>query len=280
MQIGPLVESDLGAAFALSEAEGWNQTVADWQRLLELEPTGCFAARDGHRLIGTVTTTTYERGLSWIGMTIVDREARGQGIGAALMQMALAYLQDRESRDIRLDATPAGRPLYESLGFVVDSEFERWQGTIAPAPRAKVGAQNQSALSMMFTLDRDAYGVSRRRLLERLAAERVAMSAIANTKGEGLEGYALARRGRIATYVGPIVASTVAVAEQLLDDVFGEIAKGPVCLDLHLGGWLPIEALTVRGMSKRRALTRMRHGEATLSPTSPSICASAGPEYG
>jgi len=61
MKLGLLKEEDVSAALALSAAEEWNQTAADWSRLTRLEPSGCFAAREGHRLVGTVTTTTYGR---------------------------------------------------------------------------------------------------------------------------------------------------------------------------------------------------------------------------
>jgi len=79
-----LFESDIPSAMRLKEAAGWNQTEADWRRLLSLQPEGCFAAvRDG-RLVGTTTVTIYGE-LAWIGMVLVDREYRRQGIASGLM---------------------------------------------------------------------------------------------------------------------------------------------------------------------------------------------------
>jgi GNAT superfamily N-acetyltransferase len=280
MQIGPLVDSDLSDALALSEAEEWNQTGADWLRLVHLEPTGCFAARDGQQLIGTVTTTTYGRELSWIGMMIVHREARGQGIGAALMHMALAYLQDKGISDIRLDATPAGRPLYASLGFIVESEFERWQGPVAATTGRSLGGSDDDPTRSVLVLDHAAYGADRSRLLERLVVEAVAKAHVFGENQGAPEGYALARRGRLATYLGPLIAPTSSAAERLLNDIVAQVAGEIVCLDLHMGALLDPGLLAARGLSKRRCLTRMRHGVQTAKPTVPSICASAGPEYG
>ena len=78
VKLGLLEPADLRAAVARSAAEGWNQTATDWSRLIELEPAGCFAARRGKHLVGTVTTITYGRALAWIGMMvygfIVNRE--------------------------------------------------------------------------------------------------------------------------------------------------------------------------------------------------------------
>jgi len=125
-----LTESDVGAALALQQLEGWNQTVRDWHRLLQLAPTGCFAAEVDGRLRGTVTTITYGGTLAWIGMMLVAPEHRRRGIGTKLLSTALDYLQTAGIAAVKLDATPVGRPLYEGLGFMPEGLIERWE-TIA-----------------------------------------------------------------------------------------------------------------------------------------------------
>ena len=42
--IRTLRAEDTAAAHALGTREGWNQTAADWSRLLQLDPDGCFGA--------------------------------------------------------------------------------------------------------------------------------------------------------------------------------------------------------------------------------------------
>src|SRR4051812_295102 len=95
IEVGLLFESDIRAAMRLKEAAGWNQTEADWRRLLSLEPNGCFAAVKDGRVVGTTTTTTYGNELAWIGMVLVDPEQRRQGIATQLMKVALEYLKAR-----------------------------------------------------------------------------------------------------------------------------------------------------------------------------------------
>ena len=112
-----LTDGDIGAALALQQLEGWNQTVRDWSRLLQLAPTGCFAAELDGRLSGTVTTITYGGALAWIGMMLVAPEHRRRGIGTKLLSTALDYLQTAGIAAVKLDATPVGQPLYEGLGF-------------------------------------------------------------------------------------------------------------------------------------------------------------------
>lgn len=275
-----LIDEDVPAALALSTAEGWNQTEADWRRLTRLEPAGCFAAREDHRLIGTVTTTTYQRDLAWIGMVIVDPNARERGIGRALMRLALEYLASRGVATIKLDATPAGRPLYESLGFVAEADLERWQG---PAPSTKTPESprlNGVTLEHVLRLDQGAYGADRSRLVELLAADAAAGPLLAESDSGAPTAYALARRGRIATYFGPMVATEPHAAHHLLGELLRYFAGDEVCFDLYTSGLLRRVELAASGLTKRRTLTRMRLGPPNDGECARFVCLSAGPEYG
>ena len=112
LEIRLLFESDIPAAAKLEKAAGWNQTEADWRRLIKLEPNGCFAAIENDQLVGTTTTTTYQGDLAWIGMVLIDPQHRRRGIATRLIETALAYLDGRVAV-IKLDATAQGRPVYE-----------------------------------------------------------------------------------------------------------------------------------------------------------------------
>jgi GNAT superfamily N-acetyltransferase len=280
--LGLLNDEDVDAALALSDAEGWNKTAADWTRITRLEPSGCFAARDGQRVIGTVTTTTYGRTMAWIGMMIVHPDFRRQGVGAALMRFALDYLHGLDIASVKLDATPAGRPLYESLGFAAEAEVERWQGVV----RHPGGPSNSKELTAkpatrpLFELDRAAFGADRSRLLERLVSECPGGPLVVASDDGVLEGYALARQGQTAAYIGPMVVTTARAAAQLLDGMLARFDGETVCLDFHRSGRLEPGVLADRGLSKRRGLTRMRHGPPNDAGDARSIAASAGPEFG
>jgi len=62
----------------LKEQVGWNQLEADWRRLLELQPDGCFFAELGGVPLGTVTTCRFGA-VAWIAMMLVDEAYRRQG---------------------------------------------------------------------------------------------------------------------------------------------------------------------------------------------------------
>src|SRR5205807_2729579 len=110
MRIRPMTSADIPLGMRLKQQNGWNQLEADWQRLLALEPGGCFVAEVDGVGVGTAGACVFGP-VAWIAMVLVDAERRKQGVGTALMEHALAYLNGRGVRSVRLDATPLGQPL-------------------------------------------------------------------------------------------------------------------------------------------------------------------------
>src|SRR5580700_4974672 len=114
LRMRTMLPSDLSFADSLRALAGWNQTPADWRRFLAMQPEGCFMAQWNGVPAGTATTTVYGSDLAWIGMVLVHPEYRRRGIGRGLLLKCIEHLQARRVRCIKLDATPQGRPVYES----------------------------------------------------------------------------------------------------------------------------------------------------------------------
>ena len=123
VDIRPLTADQLDGALALSTLMGWNQRLEDWRVLIELAPSGSFVARDHDRVVGTAIGIDYVH-CGWIAMMLVAPEYRGRGLGARLLEAAMAAIPPQ--LPIRLDATPLGRPLYERHGFVLETPLTRY----------------------------------------------------------------------------------------------------------------------------------------------------------
>lgn len=270
-----LFESDIPAAMRLKEAAGWNQTEMDWHRLLALEPDGCFAAVKDARLVGTTTTTRYGNDLAWIGMVLVDPHERRQGIATRLMNVAIEYLKDKVAT-VKLDATAQGQPLYESSGFRFESVLERWSGTSNPP---NVETPKIDAIHELLPLDRIAFVADRSKLLKRLIEDACIPPVLLRAAAGALSGYALARRGTNADYVGPVVAKSPQHVESLLDQVLSQLPGRRVYIDFNKECGASTSVLSDRGFVKERDLIRMSAG-AQAEKTSPLIIAIAGPETG
>src|SRR6185503_10802164 len=275
VEIRLLFESDIPAAMQLKEAAGWNQTEDDWRRLLWLEPNGCFCAIKDDRLVGTTTTTTYGDELAWVGMVLVDPQHRRQGIAAKLMSVALEYLNGRVGT-VKLDATALGQPVYERFGFQVESLVERWSGAGNSRGRDDT---NTDALREILSLDRVAFNADRSRLIEALISRSVVPPVLVRDADGALSGYALARHGTRANYVGPVVAKDPEQVETLLDEVLSQLGDSRVYIDFNRECSAGMSLLSDRGFVKERDLIRMTSGQRGAK-TSPLIVAIAGPEVG
>jgi GNAT superfamily N-acetyltransferase len=269
-----LFESDIPAAMRLKEAAGWNQTEADWRRLLSLEPNGCFGAVREGRLVGTTTTTIYDE-LAWIGMVLVDPQYRRQGIAAQVLNVALDYLKDKVET-IKLDATALGRSVYEQFGFEVESEIERWAGNSTGRATLSEEVMDRAAL---LDLDRLAFNADRSQLIERLIDEACVPPVLIRAGDGALSGYALARRGSRKTYIGPVVVNNCQVTETLLDRMLSQLPGREIYVDINKECIDDTRLLSDRGFVKERDLIRMVKGGPSQR-TSPLVVAIAGPEVG
>jgi len=91
-------------------------------------------------------------------------------------------------------------------------------------------------------------------------------------------GFALARRGRIAAQIGPIVADGEAQAIALLDAALRDL-HGPVFLDVP-DRWRSIaQWLAGRGFGVQRPFLRMSRGRGGTGDAS-RLFVIAGPEFG
>lgn len=111
--------------------DDWEERLTEQFRFgIEHDQMQWFVAEEDGRLVGTAVAILSLGGL-WItkdliatlaGIYVVP-EFRKRGIGRELTQRAIAWCKERGCVSIRLRASDAGRPLYESLGFVPASEM-------------------------------------------------------------------------------------------------------------------------------------------------------------
>ena len=280
IQIACLHPNDIEAAFRLAYSEGWNQTRSDWLRLLGHQPKGCFGAYSDDRLVGTVTTSLYGTDLAWVGMMLVQSEYRGLGIGRKLMMAALEYAQTGVTT-IKLDATPAGRTLYEALGFLPESGIERWErGGIPPETDPKPAAVQEANIAQLCKIDFIGFGADRAKMLESLSQQSSAQPLVASNQDGTASGYAMARPGSRAMYVGPIVSIDPHVASVLFDRMVDQFGGRAIYVDLYKGSATASTLLSARGFAKQRDLTRMYWGKPSRAGLSPFIFSIGGPEIG
>ncbi len=96
---------------------------AEVSEIVESPATTLFVARDGERVVGSLTLAVFRlpTGLrAWIEDVVVDQAARGQGVGEALNRAAVAEASRLGCRTVDLTSRPsreAANRLYQRLGF-------------------------------------------------------------------------------------------------------------------------------------------------------------------
>ena len=227
-------------------------------------------------MVGTTTTTVYGPDLAWVGMVLVDPEYRRRGIATALMEVALDHLRARGVRTIKLDATPAGRPVYERIGFVPENLLERWAGTGLPSANRQEGF-SPGTWEQIAVIDRAVFGADRAAFMRTIIADSGPPITTTVDRG-GVGGYAFARPGRRAAYIGPVVAEDAGTAARLLTTVAGGL--GPLFIDIDPAFPGAVDLVRELGFVRQRELLRMRLGPPIRIGSSPRVFAIAGPEVG
>jgi ribosomal protein S18 acetylase RimI-like enzyme len=277
LRIRIMVPDDLPSAISLTGHARWNQTPADWRRLLDLEPSGCFVAELNGQVVGTTTTCIFGP-VAWVAMVLVDPQFRRQGIGAALMQHALHFLHERKVPTIRLDATPQGQPLYEKLGFVPEYLLNRYDGA-AKGARPIIPLENAlpEQWDVLIRLDQEVTGTQRRKFLVRLFAEAPEAIRVARS-GQNIRGFVTARPGTNAVQIGPCIAEPDAGAA-LIADAFHRHAGRRVFVDVPLQNQAAVTLAEESGLTVQRQLMRMCRGP-PIPEKVDQLWASSGPEKG
>jgi GNAT superfamily N-acetyltransferase len=281
--VRPFTTNDVAFGMRLKAAAGWNQTEADWRRTLELEPTGCFVgACDG---IDAATLTTAVFGdVAWIAMVLTDPAFRGRGLATALMKHAIAYLEDRGVRSMRLDATALGKPVYEKFGFRVVTEETRYFGApIIDPDRQEVGLRSLLPLPIEQVasagrIDSQATGNDRTRLLSLIARDWPQLAWVW-LNVDRATGFLLARRGSRAAQLGPCVAESADSGRWMMSLGLNALAGQPVYVDVPFANVGANELVRQRGLAIERTFFRMTCGD-DVQEREQEIWANYGPELG
>lgn len=276
-----MTRGDIAFGMSLKQIAGWNQLPLDWERFMEFESQGCFLAHCGGRPAGTACTIAYEKLFGWVGMVLVHPDMRRRGLGTKLLIAGIEYLEGAGLAAVKLDATPMGKQLYDTIGFADEYMLERWQGRgkLGPMPTG-LTELTPAHLDAVVAFDRPIFGADRSRVLKRMLTE-TTIRAVGSFDGTGnLQGYAALRPGQNALYVGPWIATQPEVGERLWEWARATAGDLPMFVDILLPNPHALPLVQQAGFERQRHLIRMYRGE-NVSPGQPELQYGIfGPEVG
>ncbi|MBI5802954.1 MAG: GNAT family N-acetyltransferase [Verrucomicrobia bacterium] len=305
-------KADFVFADSLRALAGWNQTPDDWMRFLNHQPDGCFVAEWDGQPVGTATTTIYEDKVAWIGMVLVHPDARRRGIGRSLLEHCIAFLKPRVAC-IKLDATPLGKTLYDTMGFKDEWTLRRWETARVELPanpmKYRVRRWRDVDVATLQALDAEAFGAVRWQMVQRMTW--IGARALVHlTPKQRVNAFGILRRGARAHYLGPVVADSIAAAgpliksfltelanqpvywsradeaaalaqsELLAHSILKELPNQPIFWDIPDANTCAVELAQRLGFQPQRTLIRMFLGENNWPGDPQKIFALAGPEIG
>ncbi|GAB5559154.1 MAG: GNAT family N-acetyltransferase [Synoicihabitans sp.] len=285
-ETSPLIRSlgpaDLERCCAISAQAHWNQTSSDWNFLFENACTYGVEISD-RGLVGTTVAWPISAEHAWINMVLVDEVCRGRGLAKAMFERCLDDLKSKGVTSF-LDATAMGARVYRKFGFEASAEFVRLKGSAAQLRESSevagvTSADVKSDLAEIAQWDKQVLGGDRESFVRRLMCEAPALSYCHRDKNHRLDGFALGRRGRVATQIGPVVALDLADAQALISATANAI-DGAVYIDVPVVARGLADWLSERGFEVERRFLRMGLDGAELATDWSRYFAIAGPDYG
>jgi predicted N-acetyltransferase YhbS len=193
-------------------------------------------------------------GTGWVGGVAVVPAHRRVGLGGALTEAIVEFLEGRGAATVLLHATALGRPVYERLGFIPETQYRTLSGpTLARGPHeAPVRPGQAGDLEAVAALDRAATGEDRRRLLTALWPA----GGLVATAGGGPLGFHLPSPWRTG---GATIAADPGAGLTLLDAV--RAAPGDeVAISVPTANSTAIDALEAAGFTEVYRTIRMYRG--------------------
>ncbi len=271
-----MATADVPLGLRLCRQAGWNQIESDWRRFLSMQPNGCFVAELDNEPVATTVTCLFGP-VAWIAMVLVDVTARRKGVATSLLKHALEFLDNEGVESVRLDATAAGRPVYEELGFRPEYRLTRYEGTAPAKGQLSTVIPTASLLPQITAFDQRMTGTRREKMLVRLFEESPGEMRVL-CPGDRLEGFVTARRGANATQIGPCVATHDA-GPLLLSDALARWSGRRVFIDVPQDNSGAMTTVETSGLTAQRHFTRMCRGK-RITDDPQAIWASSGPEKG
>jgi GNAT superfamily N-acetyltransferase len=210
MQILPLNQSDIDSLPQI-QPHDWNDIRIPISSYIEPDYIFPFKAEIDDILVGTGTAILHEK-TGWLATIVTHSEYRNKGIGKAITEHLLTFLQNHNCKNIYLIATALGEPVYKKLGFITESHYDFYKNiNLENLAISENISHYQSAYKQaIFDLDKPISGEYRSQHLEDFL-----LDSFVYLQNEKVEGFYLQNLGD-----GLIIANTPEAGVELMKKRF------------------------------------------------------------
>jgi len=259
--VHPLREADLDATdiVVMAAYNVAQSRKSSLQFYMALQPDGAYVAKDGETIVGFGAALNYGP-FAYIGLMSVHPSMQKRGIGRAILERLLIWLEEQHCPTALLDATPIGAPLYEQFGFVTDdmTVVMRQEQEIPLNERISyslVSLLQEQDVEALIAFDALHFGARREAVLKHyFQPGRV---FITRDEHEQITGYIVAQPHSL----GPWVAQAPEAAEQLLLTALTLPFEEKPSVFISANNHAALTLLQRYGFVKERDLKHMYRGE-------------------
>jgi hypothetical protein len=204
------------------------------------------------------------------------------GAGRMLLENLIGRLGNVES--VKLDATPAGEPLYRKLGFIPEYKIFRMgcrvKDNYPGMPVSKsISYIDRGVFKEILQLDSSVFGADRSYLLNHWLDDHPSR-AFCIKKAKSLKGYVFGRDGSRFNYIGPLASISQSAAAELVLKSLEPVAGQSVAIDIPEDKEEMIGLLESEGFMKQRHFVRMYLGKNPYPGMVSRQYLISGPEFG
>lgn len=260
LEIRTLTEADLDDADRIMQ-DAFRRTQsarAELATYLSLQPDGRLLALVDGAPVGMVGAIDYGP-FAYIGTMGVRQAWQQRGIGYALMERLLEWLNARGCPMVRLDASAAGQQLYPKLGFVTDEETYvlKPQHSIASTRvSGRVQVARVEDLEAIAEFDAPIFGARRAVVFQRYYAWLNDRVFLTHDETGQISGYLFAQTRSL----GPWAARRPQDAAALLSTALSLSYETPPAARVPSSNPVAVELLRGSGFQLIEALAHMRRG--------------------
>ncbi len=262
LTIRPLVRAELDTAIGWAADEGWNPGLHDADAFWAADPEGFVGAEHRGELVATGSVVSYGASYGFMGLFIVRRDLRGQGVGTKLWFHRRDLLKSRlgPGAAIGMDGVFEMQDWYRRGGFEFTHRNLRMEGRGGSARSGpEIVELSGVPFDQLVGYDRGCFGCARERFLKGWV-EMPEAHALAFLREGQVWGYGVVRRCRQGYKIGPLFADDAGVADALFRSLGGRVSGEPLWLDVPENNAAAMALAERHGMREVFGCARMYHG--------------------
>lgn len=269
-QIAPMTRAEADQLGDWATEEGWNPGIADIDVAWGYDPGAFVALRKEGALAGGASIIAYGDTAGFLGLYILRRDLRRQGLGRPFWQDILRRHRTRlrPGAPIGLDGVFSMAPVYAADRFTLLYRNLRYEGVAQGEPDAGTVALDQIDWVTVLRYDAAVSGLDRPDFMRRWLAVPGGKGFALRSKSGALTGYGFARPCRRGYKIGPLYADSAEDADRLLETLLAAITGAPVALDVPEANQPALSLAEARGWRPSFGCARMVLGASSALPVS------------